>query len=198
MAGSASSCAAPRYDGVIRFVHLFLVSLCLAGWGSAQFAGDYKYAEHLGFDVHRWIGVGFAAALLLRVLYGLLGPHAVRFANWFPFSASNLKLAEQDIAQLSRLQVTERAPHEGIAGLVQGLGVIAFIAIASTGVAMALYLEPGSRASGWLHAVKQIHEAAQLLIPAYLLLHLGGVVLHALFGQDLWRSMFFLRPRRSE
>lgn len=186
-----------RYDVSIRVLHLALVFLCLAAWASAQFAGDYKNTEHLGFSVHQWIGIGFSVAISLRVVYGLIGPRATRFASWFPFTASNLRLSAQDILQLARLRVAEREPHEGLAGLVQGLGMLAFVAIAGCGVVIALYLVPGSRATGWLHDVKEIHELAQQIIPVYLVLHVGGVVVHALVGQDLWRSMFFLGPRRT-
>lgn len=185
-----------RYNISIRILHLALVLLCLAGWASGQFADDYKNAGHLGFSVHKWTGIGFAVAISLRVLYGLIGPRATRFANWFPFTVSNLKLSAQDLLQLARFRVPERKPHEGIAGLVQGIGMLAFIAIAATGVVMALYLAPGSRTTGWLHGVKEIHELAQQIIPVYLVLHVGGVAVHALIGQDLWRSMFFLGPRR--
>lgn len=186
----------PRYDVPLRLLHFALVLFCLAAWASAQFADDYKNAEHLGFSVHKWIGIGFALAISLRILYGVLGPYAARFAAWFPFTAHNLTLAGQDVLQLARFRVPEREPHEGIAGLVQGLGMLAFIAIAATGVVMALYLTPGSRTAGWLHDVKEIHEIAQQIIPVYLLLHVGGVVMHALLGQDLWRSMFFVPSKR--
>lgn len=186
-----------RYDVFIRVLHFALVVFCLAAWASAQFADDYKKTAHLGFSVHQWIGIAFAAAISLRVLYGLLGPRATRFASWFPFTVSNLRLSAQDILGLARLHVPQRDPHQGVAGLVQGIGMLAFVAIAATGVVMALYLAPGSRATGWLHDVKELHELAQQIIPVYLVLHVGGVVVHALAGQDLWRSMFFLGPRRT-
>lgn len=188
--------AVPRYDVPVRLLHFALVLFCLAAWASAQFADDYKHAEHLGFSVHKWIGIGFALAISLRILYGLLGPHAARFTAWFPFTTVNLRLAGQDIFQLARLRVPQREPHEGIAGLVQGLGMLAFIVIAATGVVMALYLVPGDRTTGWLHDIKEIHEIAEQIIPVYLLLHVGGVVVHALFGQHLWRSMFFVESER--
>jgi len=197
MSDSLRSSAASRYDVPIRLLHFALVLLCLAAWASAQFAGDYKNAGHPGYNVHQSIGIGFAFAISLRVLYGVIGPPAARLASWFPFTVSNCRVAAQDILLLARFRVAERKPHEGIAGLVQGLGMLAFLLIAATGAVMALYLELGSRATGWLRAVKELHETAQLIIPVYLFLHLGGVFLHALLGQDLWRSMFFVTPRRT-
>jgi hypothetical protein len=61
---------------------------------------------------------------------------------------------------------------------------------------MAFYLEPGTRATGWLRGLKEIHEAAQVLIPAYLGLHVGGTLMHALLGQHFWREMFFVGKSR--
>jgi cytochrome b561 len=61
---------------------------------------------------------------------------------------------------------------------------------------MAFYLAPGTRATGWLHGVKEVHEVAQLVIPVYLGLHVGGALLHSVLGQDLWREMFFIGDSR--
>ena len=141
---------------------------------------------------HPFRGVVFLRlALLLRVAYGLFGPRAARFWNWFPITVLKLRAVGEDLLLLTRFQIPEREPHEGIAGLVQGLGLLAFIAIACTGTLIYFYLEPGTRATGWVRSIKEIHETAQVLIPVYLLLHVGGVVVHALHGQHLWRAMFF-------
>ena len=181
-----------RYPAHLRLIHLALATLCLAAWGSAQFAGDYKRADHPGFSIHELIGIAFAAALALRVLIGLLGPGRSRFSTWFPFTGENLRMVLDDLRSVARFRVEYRAPHEGLAGVVQFLGLLAFVMIASTGTVLAFYLEPGTRTSGWVHAVKEVHEAAEVLIPVYLGLHVGGTIVHALLGQHLWREMFFM------
>lgn len=185
-----------RYPGFLRLVHLALAILCLVAWGSAQFAGDYKRAVHLGFSIHEVIGLAFTAALAIRILIGLVGPDRGRFSAWFPFAKDNLRLVNDDLRNLVQLRFPERAPHEGLAGLVQFLGLLIFALIAFSGTVLALYLEPGTRATGWLSGVKEVHEAAQVLIPVYLALHVGGTLVHALLGQQLWREMFFLRKSR--
>lgn len=185
-----------RYPVSLKWIHLALAILCLAAWGSAQFAGDYKRALHVGFSVHEFIGIAFTFALAVRVLAGLLGPRKARFATWLPLAAGNRRLIADDLRNWRVLRFPERAPHEGVAGLVQFLGLLVFVAIASTGTLLALYLEPGTRATGWLHGLKEVHEAAQVLIPAYLGLHVGGTAVHALLGQHFWREMFFIRAPR--
>jgi cytochrome b len=186
----------PRNPTALRCLHLGLVVLCLLAWATAQFAGDYKRPVHTGYTLHEIVGILFAAILSLRVVYGVFGPKAARFAAWFPLSASNRALIAEDLRLLARLRLPERQPHEGIAGLVEALGLLAFFFIAGTGVAMALYLEPGARAGGWLRGVKEVHEIAQTVIPAYLALHAGAALLHALAGHDLLRDMFFLSRKR--
>lgn len=182
-----------RYPAALRLVHLALATLCLVAWVSGQFADDYKRPVHVGFSTHEIIGIGFSIALALRILIGFTGPAQGRFFAWFPFTRKNLRLMIDDLGSMVQLRLPERAPHEGLAGLVQFLGLLAFLMIASTGTVLAIYLEPGTRAAGWLHSVKEIHEAAQVLIPVYLGLHVGGTLVHALVGQDLWREMFFMQ-----
>jgi cytochrome b561 len=57
---------------------------------------------------------------------------------------------------------------------------------------MALWLTPGHKAGGFVHALKEMHELGPWLIIAFLAIHVGAVTLHAAKGQDLWRKMFFL------
>lgn len=185
-----------RYSASLRLVHLALATLCLVAWGTAQFAGDYKNAVHVGFSIHQIVGVGFTAALAIRLFIGLLGRDGGRFSTWFPFGRDNLRRVMDDLRNFARLRFPERAPHEGVAGVVQFLGLCAFLFIAVSGTVMAFYLAPGTRATGWLHGVKEVHEVAQLVIPVYLSLHVGGALLHSVLGQDLWREMFFIGDSR--
>ena len=185
-----------RYPATLRLVHLLLATLSLAAWGTGQFADDYKRAVHFGYSIHEIVGIGFAIALGIRILIGLSGPAAGRFSTWFPFGRENLRLVIDELKGLVELRFPEREPHQGLAGLVQFLGLLAFALIAATGTLIAISLEPGTRATGWLHDVKEIHETAQVLIPIYLGLHVGGALVHALLGQHLWQEMLFIRKSR--
>jgi len=179
------------FDAPTRTIHLALAILGIAAVVSGQFAGDYRNAAHPGFAVHRWIGIGMGAALLARLLWGIAGPRDLRFSQWLPVNKARLSVAFQDIALLGRLQLPERETHEGLAGLVQTVGLLAFLWMAATGTILFAYLEPGARATGWLRAVKELHEGGQVVVLAYLALHLGAVVLHSLAGKPIWRRMAF-------
>lgn len=57
-------------------VHLGLASFGIAAWLTGSLADDYKKAEHTGFTLHGWVGMGLAIFIILRVLLGIWGPRA--------------------------------------------------------------------------------------------------------------------------
>ncbi|MFO0753237.1 MAG: hypothetical protein U0411_07940 [Thermodesulfovibrionales bacterium] len=76
--------------------------------------------------------------------------------------------------------------------MVQTFGIAVFSWMMTTGTLLFLYLEPGSKARGLVHEIKELHEAGEVLIPAFLVLHVGAVFLHALSGNHLWKRVIFL------
>jgi cytochrome b len=185
-----------RYDAPTRLIHLLLALAAIAALVSGQLAGDYRDAAHRGFDIHRWIGLGAAAALALRLAWGFFGPAAGRFSTWLPITAARVALVREDLAGMARLRLPMREGHEGIAGLVQVIGLLAFAWLAASGLIMFFYLEPGTRAAGWLRAVKELHEAGQPVLLAYLVLHAGAVTAHSLAGHPVWQRIAPWRVRR--
>ena len=185
-----------EFDAPTRTIHLALALLGIAALVSGQFAHDYRDAVHPGFAVHRWIGIGMGAVLLARFLWGFAGPRALRFSQWLPVTKKRLSAVLQDIVLLRSLRLPERTPHEGLAGLVQALGLLAFLWMAVSGAILFAYLEPGARAMGWLRAVKEGHEGGQAVVLAYVGLHVGAVALHSLAKRPIWRRMAFGPARR--
>ena len=118
--------AEAAFDAPTRTIHLALAILGIAPVVSGHLADDYRNATHIGFTVHRRMGIGMGAALLARVLWGIAGPRVSRFSKWLPVIRARLSLAFQDIVLLGRLQLPERETHEGLAGLVQTVGLLAF------------------------------------------------------------------------
>lgn len=181
--------AGGQYDLGSRLIHLALAVLGLAALLTGDLAGDYKRAEHSGFTIHSWIGLGMALALALRLLWGVAGPREARFWHWLPVTAARLRRALRDVADLARLRLPAPGKHEGLAAIVQAIGLAAFAWSAATGVVLYVYLEPGTRAAGWLRIVKELHEGAEPVLIAYLVLHVGAVLAHAIASHAVWRRM---------
>jgi cytochrome b len=178
-----------RYDAGTRLIHLALVLFGVAALISGQFADDYRRANHTGFDIHRWIGLGMALAIALRLLWGLFGPMEVRFASWLPVTRERLRAVGEDIAALLRFRLPVRAGHDGLAGLVQAIGLLGFAWMAITGALLFAWLQPGSRAAGIVSVVKELHEGGQAVVLAYIAIHAGAVLVHALAGDPIWKRM---------
>jgi cytochrome b len=180
-------------EDISRIIHLGLTVFGISSWATGFWADDYKRVEHLGFSIHSWLGIIFAFFLLLRAGYGFWGPDDHKFVKWVPFTRDRLRAVLEDLWTLIKLKLPERPTHLGLSGLVQTFGLAVFAWMAVTGSLMFVYLTPGNKARGFLHPIKEMHEAAVWLIPIYLAIHIGAVLLHALAGDHRWRRMFFLK-----
>jgi cytochrome b len=174
-------------------VHIGLLFFGIAALLSGDLADDYKKMEHLGFTLHTWVGMGGAFFVLLRFALGIAGPYDLRFTQWVPYTRERLILVKEDIAGLFRLRLPERPTHRGLAGLVQTFGLLSFLLMALTGIFLYYSLEPGQKARGLVHDVKELHEAGQVFLLLFLSLHVGATIAHALAGRHLWRKIFFLK-----
>jgi cytochrome b561 len=179
-------------DSLTRFIHLGITLFGILAWITGYFAGDYKRMHHIGFNIHKWLGIGLSFFILLRLIYGIIGPKNVQFINWIPFTKERLLLVWEDILTLLKFQLPDRPTHQGLSGLVQSFGLLVFSWMSITGSLMFFYLHPGSKVRGMMHFIKEIHEIGNWLIPIFLGIHGGAVILHALAGNHLWRKIFFL------
>jgi len=179
-------------DRLTRALHVGLAVLGLLAWLTGQFAGDYKKMSHPGFTIHSWIGISLSLLVLLRLLYGVWGPDQARFTSWVPYTWDRLRLVGEDLLTLAKLKLPERPAHQGLKSVAQSFGLLVFSWMALTGSLMFFYLPPGQKARGLMHAIKEGHEWGETLIPIFIAVHLTGVLLDALFGQQKWRRTFFL------
>lgn len=180
-------------DHISILLHLALMVFGVATWLSGYWAGDYKKLHHWGFTIHKMLGLGTAGLLAARFLYGFWGPPAARFKNWIPYTSEQLAAVLDDLKGLLALRLPDRPPRQGLAGLWEAFGLLVFTWMAASGLFMFAFLTPGSRARGIVHTVKELHELGELLIPIFLGVHVGAVMLHALAGDHRWRKMLFLQ-----
>ncbi|MFA5111416.1 MAG: cytochrome b/b6 domain-containing protein [Desulfobaccales bacterium] len=179
-------------DELTRVIHLGLVVFGVLALLTGFLADDYKRIHHLGFSLHKWLGLTLSFFLAWRLWHGFFGPREARFSQWVPYTRDRLRLAGEDLLNLLRLQLPERESHQGLAGLVQSFGLAVFAYMAVTGSLMALFLTPGRKAGGFAHILKEMHELGPWLLVGFLAIHGGAVLIHALTGDHRWRQTFFL------
>jgi cytochrome b len=179
-------------DIFTRFIHLGILTFGLLAYLTSGWAEDYQRAGHLGFSVHKWLGILLASFVALRLIYGIIGPRLVRFASWLPVTGKRLRTAAEDLFTLLRFRLPERPVHEGLAGVVEAFGLLVFTWMALTGSLMSFFLNPGREVRGIVQVIKEVHGIGENLIPIFLAVHVGAVILHALAGRQVWRKMFFL------
>lgn len=179
-------------DIVTRLLHLALVILGVAAWLSGDLADHNEHRASLGSVIHSWLGIAAAAAVGLRLIWGIVGPRSARFSSWLPVTRDRLRLVVEDLQMLLRFQMPERPPHRGLAGVVQTIGLLIFAWVSATGSVLFFALEPGVRPGPLLDFVGGLHGVGEALIPAFLAVHVGATIAHALAGDERWRIMFFL------
>ncbi len=182
-------------DLFTRVLHLGLVGFGLLALATGEWADDYKEMGGLGFFIHSWIGIGVAFFVGSRFACGILGPADTRFTHWFPYNKKRIKVVVEDIMGLTQFRLPDREPRQGLAGLVESLGLLLFLFLAATGVLLFFIMEPGHKAQGIAHFIKELHEAGEIFLPLFFLVHGGAVILHAMTGNHLWRKLIFLSEK---
>lgn len=187
---STHGVASNSLGGAARAIHFGLMLLGAATYFAGDWAGDYKKADHSGFTLHMWLGLTTSVFIFSRVLYGFVGPLQMRFTYWVPYTRERFEQVIEDVQGLLKKQVPDRPLHGGLAGLVQAGGIAVFALMAISGTTMAIFLETGQRATGWIRLVKEVHELSGNLVAMYLIAHVGAVVLHSLMGKPVWQRAF--------
>jgi cytochrome b len=181
-----------KLDVPTRVLHLGLAIFGVWAWWIGEDAGDYHKPDHSRFTLHMYVGLTFTAFLTARLLYGFFGPRWLRFSTWVPYTRARLAEVGADLRTLARFRMPEPVTHHGLNAAVQSLGLLLFTWQGISGVLMAILIVPGEKATGWLHALKEVHQQGSIWIPTYLALHVGAVLLHAITGKQIWRKMIFL------
>ena len=151
-----------------------------------------ELAEHgagtSGYYLHAYLGLSLAVFFFARFLAGMVGPPTMRFSAWSPFAARQWKQAAEDVSALLRMQVPERGMHQGLAGITQAFGLLIFGWMGITGCVIFVL---GDRTHGVLfEMLEEFPEAGEALIPLYLALHVGSVIVHSLAAKPIWRRMW--------
>lgn len=195
--GTTTPMATAPLDAVTRLLHLGLAVFGVGAWliGSGWIgagAGDYDHPDHFWYIQHRWVGITFTVFLLARILWGFVGPASARFVNWMPWTRQRLGWVVEDLRSLRHLRIPDRPTHVGLSGLVEAFGLLVFLWLGLSGLSNAFAITPGIKLTGWPRVIKHWHEIGDVLVPVYLILHVGGTVAHSVAGKPVWKKMLFL------
>jgi len=177
-AGSATPPdSVPVWDGFVRLFHWSL----LAAFALAYATGDEIEKVHIA------AGYTIAALLVLRVVWGFVGPRHARFASFVRPPGEMLA----DLGDAVRLRSRRHLGHTP-AGAAMILALIAMLgATCITGVMMTTSAYWGAE---W---VEELHEALANATLALIALHVAGVILVS-FGhrENLVKAMITGRKRK--
>jgi len=177
------------YSVTAKMIHMGLAIFGILAYLTAE------GAEHsdggIGYLLHAYLGLTLMTFVLLRIVAGYIGSTKMRFSSWSPFSRLQWMQSIDDVKTLIRFKIPERGMHEGIAGLVQAFGLIIFAWMGVTGTALYFLNE---RTNGTLYEIfEETHEVGESLIPLFLLLHVGAVILHTLTGTPNWKRIWQIK-----
>lgn len=177
------------YSLPAKLIHLGMAGFGIAAYLTAELAEGGTQSS--GYLLHAYLGLSLATTMLLRLGTGAGRSPSLGFRNWSLFSGAQWRMVFEDLVGLVSFKVPDRGRHEGLAGLVQAMGLLIFVWMAVTGTG--LYLLGGGAETTILEVVEEAHEVGEGFIPLYLLLHVGAVFLHTLIKQPVWQRMFKFR-----
>lgn len=180
------------YDPLLRALHWTIALSVVALVVTSQLA---EAAEHGPYETTIWnlhilSGYGLSAALLARLLWGLVGPASARWRDlWHP-------AAWKGALQTMRLPSTHRAGHDPIASLAYLFAYAVMTLMVSTGLGLAASEFQAGPFSAWLGGADWLedfledpHEAGFALMLGFVGLHIAALVFHQLRGERVAQSM---------
>jgi cytochrome b len=177
-AGSVTPPAAVKvWDPVVRAFHWSLVALFL----TAYMSGD------AGGQVHIAAGTGIAGLIVLRIVWGFVGPRHARFSNF----VRSPRIVLAYVRDLVRLRAPRYLGHNPAGG---AMIIALLVMLAYTGITGYMMTTDAFWGAKW---VEELHEAAASLTVGLVVFHVFGVLLSSfMHGENLVKSMVTGRKQR--
>jgi hypothetical protein len=194
-------------DNFTRIWHLIMIILCSSAWATGMLSYEYRHIEYsvfiflevddkeiqkdekeqVSFLIHGCIGTILFFSLCFYFAYGI---HQSHFFKCFPFTRQKLRQSGNDIIALVRFKEPEYRRYQGVSGLIHFFGILVLCWFSVSGIIMQYFIEPDSCVPMRVLKLQEMHIKGKFLIPIYLGLHLGTVILYALSGNHLWKEIF--------
>jgi len=180
------------FDPLLRLLHWTLALSIILLIATSQLAEAFEEGpyESTLWNLHILAGYVLSAALLARLLWGVVGPLSARWRDlWHP-------AVWKDSLRRLRLPAAHRAGHDPIASLAYlfAYGVMALMVATGLGLAASEF-QTGPLA-GWLgnaswleDVLGEPHEAGFALLLGFVGLHMAALLFHQLRGERVAQSM---------
>jgi len=172
----------------ILYLHILIIFLVLSQLTSSNFIEFNKSGEIsnniisvYGTWVHIITGVFLASITLIFIAF-LLKAHGIK--NYFPYLFGNYSQLLSDLHLLKHRKLPEPKP-DGLASIVQGLGLGAMLLVLFSGIAWFVFWIAGYQ---WANVFKEAHKLLTGLIIAYVIGHGCIGILHILVTIKIQRN----------
>jgi len=150
------------------------------------------------FDMHEWVGMLLLTLIVLRLIWGVMGMGDGRLSKLFPFATAAgrkgmMHELRTEVPGWLKGKFEPPEKEDYIAGLVHGLGVLLVLALGASGAVMLYGMEDSGRMLGFVHTMKELHEALGELLWIYLVGHVGMALVHQLLGHRSLQRIFSFR-----
>jgi cytochrome b561 len=166
------------YPTYAKLIHLGMAVFGVFAFITGELAEDGITSS--GYTLHSYLGLSLASIILIRVAMGFTHSPALSFKAWSPFSKQQRQYVIDDFRSFLTLKIPKRDRHDGLAGFTQAFGLLVFIWMSVTGTI--LFMLGSESKSNLFEYVVELHEVGESLIPLFLAIHVGAVILHILCG----------------
>ena len=173
------------WDPLVRVFHWTLV---------AAFSLAYVTEEDFLF-LHSWAGYTVFALIMLRVIWGFIGPRFARFSN-FVYPAREIGTF---VKQSLRLRAKRYLGHNPAGGAMIVFLIISLLLTTVTGMAVYGAGDNAGPLAAWLgnsgyflqDIFEEVHEFFANFTVLLVFIHVAGVIVESLIhGENLVRAMF--------
>ena len=176
------------WDPLVRVGHWTLVVLFFTAY----------LTEDDFLTLHTWAGYGVGGYVVLRLVWGVVGPRPARFSDF----ACGPRAALRYLGQLASFQAPRHLGHSPAGGFMIVLLLAALAATTVSGMALLALEENAGPFAAWFGGVdrggwvEEVHEFLANLTLALVVVHVAGVLVASLVhGENLVRKMITGRKR---
>lgn len=143
-----------------RFVRVFHWSV------AGAFLLDFWVLEE-GDPPHEWVGYFLGVLLMLRIIWGFIGPHNARFINFFPTPGH----VKKHLSDLRHGRIDREEGHNPLGGAMVITLMLMLATVSMSGWMLTWDMFWGSELMEWIHTISA--EATMILV----VIHVAAIII---------------------